>query len=50
MFSLYGGEVVFHQLSLMQRIDGAPFEVLRIPWLNIRINTRKLAKGQLEAQ
>ena len=44
--SLFGGKVVFHQLRLIQRIDGAPFEVLRIPWLNIRINTRKLAKGQ----
>ena len=44
------GEVVFNQLQLIQRIDGAPFEVLRIPWLNIRINTRKLAKGQLEAR
>ena len=44
------GEVVLHQLQLLQRIDGTPFEVLRIPWLNIRINTRKLAKGELEAK
>ena len=48
--SLYGGEVVFRQLRLMQRINDAPFEVVRVPWLNIRINTRKLAKGQLEAR
>ena len=27
-----------------------PFEVLQIPWLNIRINTQKLAKGRLEAR
>ena len=44
------GEVVLNQLQLLQRIDGMPFEVLRIPWLNIRINTRKLAKGELEAK
>jgi AsmA-like C-terminal region len=48
--SLYGGELVFRQLRLIQKIDGAPFEVLRIPWLNIKINTRKLAKGHLEAR
>ena len=44
------GEVVFNQLHLVQRIDGAPFEVLRIPYMNIRINTRKLAKGEVEAK
>ena len=44
--SLYGGKVVFRQLRLIQRIDGVPFEVLRIPWLNIRINTKRLAEGQ----
>ena len=44
------GEIVLNQLQLLQRIDGTPFEVLRIPWLNIRINTRKLAKGELEAK
>jgi hypothetical protein len=48
--SLFGGKIVFKQLKLIQKIDGAPFEALRIPWLNIRINTRKLAKGQFEAR
>ncbi len=48
--SLYGGELVFRQLRMIQKIDGAPFEVLRIPWLNIKINNRKLAKGHLEAR
>ena len=48
--SLYGGELVFKQLKLIQRIDNAPFEVLRIPWLNVRINTKKLAQGRLEAR
>ena len=48
--SMYGGKVEFHQVSLTQRIDGAPFQVLHIPWLNIRINTQKLAQGRLEAR
>ena len=48
--SLYGGELVFRQLRMIQKIEGAPFEVLRIPWLNIKINSRKLAKGHLEAR
>jgi AsmA-like C-terminal region len=48
--SLYGGELVFRQLKLIQRIENAPFEVLRIPWLSVRINTKKLAKGRLEAR
>jgi AsmA-like C-terminal region len=48
--SLYGGEAVFRQLRMFQKIDGAPLELLRIPWLSIRINTRKLAKGQFEAR
>ena len=47
--SLYGGELVFRQLKMIQRIENAPFEVLRIPWLSIRINTKKLAKGRVEA-
>ena len=47
--SLYGGKVVFKQLRLVQRIDDAPFEVLRIPYLTLRVNTRKLAKGRFEA-
>jgi hypothetical protein len=48
--SLYGGELVFRELRLIQRIEYAPFEALRIPWLSVRINTKKLAKGRLEAR
>ena len=48
--SLYGGEVVFRQLKMIQKIENTPFEVLRIPWLSIRINTKKLAKGRVEAR
>jgi hypothetical protein len=48
--SMFGGKAEFHHLSLIQKIDGAPFEVLHIPWLNVRINTRKLAEGRFEAR
>ncbi len=48
--SLYGGELVFRELKMIQKIENAPFEVLRIPWLNVRINTKKLAKGRLEVR
>src|SRR5262249_13020238 len=31
-----------------QRIDGAWFEAVRVPWLHILVNTRKLLHGALE--
>ena len=46
--SLFGGKVSFRELKMIQRIDGAPFELLRIPSLSIRIDAKQLAKGQLE--
>jgi hypothetical protein len=45
---LLAGEVVFRQLQLRQQIDGISFEALKIPWLHIRINPRKLLHGALE--
>ena len=36
------GELVFRQLQLIQRVDGAQFETLYLPWLNVKINLRKL--------
>ncbi|HKI21622.1 MAG TPA: hypothetical protein VKA15_27265, partial [Isosphaeraceae bacterium] len=45
---LFAGEVVFHQLQLRQQIDGVGFEALKIPWLHIGINARKLLQGHLE--
>jgi len=47
---LLAGEVVFHQLQLRQQIGGLSFETMRIPWLHIRINPRKLLQGQLEVR
>jgi AsmA-like C-terminal region len=48
--SLYGGKVAFRELKLIQKFDGAPFQVLKIPRLNVKIDTHKLAKGKLEAR
>ena len=45
---LFAGELVLHDLKLKQAIDGALFETLRIAYLQIRLNPRKLAEGQLE--
>ena len=36
--------------ACIQQIDGVPFETLHIPWLNIRINTRKLLRGELDVR
>jgi hypothetical protein len=47
---LLGGELTLLQLNVYQRIDGAPFVALRIPWLHIGINARKLIRGQLEVR
>ena len=38
--SLYGGKVSFRELRMIQKIDGLPFELLRIPWLDIRIDAK----------
>ncbi len=37
-----------NQARIHQRIDGQWFETLRVPWLHILINTRKLLHGELE--
>src|SRR5882757_8385461 len=42
--SLLGGKATFRQLKLIQRIDGALFEMLQVPRMNIKIDTHKLAK------
>jgi hypothetical protein len=47
---LLAGEVVFRQLQLRQQVDGIFFEALKIPWLHIRINPRKLLQGHLEVR
>ena len=43
--SLYGGELVFRQLKMIQRIENWPFEVLRIPWLSIGSTPRSWPRG-----
>ena len=46
----FAGEVVVRDLKLRQSIDGSFLETLRIPWLHVRIDQQKLAKGHLEAR
>jgi hypothetical protein len=46
----FAGEVVIRDLKLRQPIDSSFLEVLRIPWLHVQIDARKLADGQLEAR
>jgi AsmA-like C-terminal region len=46
--SLSAGEVVLHDAQLRQRIDGVLFQALRIPYLSVQFNPRKLFKGHLE--
>jgi hypothetical protein len=45
---LFRGELTLYQLNVWQKIDAAPFVALRIPWLHIGINPRKLIRGQLD--
>jgi hypothetical protein len=42
------GDVELHETFLRQKIDGQPFEALRIPWLQIHFNARKMARGEIE--
>ena len=42
------GELTLNNLQVYQRIDNRPFQALRIPWLRIGINPKKLLKGQLD--
>ncbi len=42
------GELTLINTRIFQRIDGAPFQTLRIPWLHVMVNTRKLLHGQLD--
>ena len=46
--SLRAGELAFHDLKLRQAIDGDVFETLRIPFLQLQVNPRKLAEGKFE--
>ena len=42
------GELTLINAQVFQRIDGRPFQALRIPWLRIGIDPRKLMRGQLD--
>ena len=45
---IFAGELVFHDFRLRQAIDGNLFETLRIPFLQLRVNARKLTEGVFE--
>ncbi len=44
------GEVTLTDLGLRQVVDGANFQMLRIPWLHVRHDARALLKGHFEPQ
>jgi hypothetical protein len=44
----FAGEIHLLHLSIKQAIDGAPLEVVRVPWLNIRHNPRAVLDGRFE--
>ncbi len=44
--NLRAGELALHDVKLQQAIDGAMFETLRIPYLSLQVNLRKLAEGE----
>jgi AsmA-like C-terminal region len=46
--SLFRGEIVFHDVKLRQAIDGSLFETLRLAFLQLKVNPRKLAEGVFE--
>ena len=45
---LLKGEVHLNQVSVMQPLDGSPFQVIRIPWLSVRQDPKRLLEGRLE--
>ncbi len=45
---LFKGQATLSQATLRQSIDGAPFQALDIPFLNIQFDAQKLGKGQLK--
>ena len=42
----FAGEVNLHHVSVLQTIDGANFQAIRIPWLRIRHDARAMLKGK----
>jgi hypothetical protein len=46
--SLFKGELVFHEVKLRQVVDGSLFETLRLAFLQLKVNPRKLAEGVFE--
>ena len=45
---IFAGELVLNDLKLRQPIDAGMFETLRIAFLSLQVNPRKLAEGKFE--
>ncbi len=45
---LLKGEIHLNQVSVSQPLDGAPFQVLRIHWVSIRQDPKRLLEGRFE--
>ena len=44
------GELTLHDTRINQQIDGVMFQTLRIPYLKVLVNTRKLLRGELDVR
>ncbi len=44
------GELTLNEARIFQKIGGSPFQTLRVRWLNILVNTRKMMRGELDVQ
>jgi hypothetical protein len=44
---LYRGEIYLSHLSLMQTIDGKPFQAARSPWIRVRHDPRAMLEGKV---
>ncbi|HKI19977.1 MAG TPA: hypothetical protein VKA15_18960, partial [Isosphaeraceae bacterium] len=44
----FAGELVLREVLLRQKIDGLPFLALRIPYLAMQFNARKMAQGEID--
>ncbi len=45
----FTGEIHLNFVNVLQKIDGATFQTLKIPWVNIQHNPKALLEGRFEA-
>ncbi len=44
------GELTLNEARIFQKIGGSPFQTLRVRWLHVLVNTRKMMRGELDVQ